>query len=278
MKGGKKLVVATYNIQFSKHPDNIIKNIVRMSEKGVTLFCLQEVIAYSDSEFIINRLTTALGKEWRSINFLGEKNSFLGMGNSIIWNSEAVTLQKNEKLLLPKSKSLSLPEKIFSWFAGGITATFQRRTVIAEFSLDKEKFRIVNLHLDHNGGISNRKKQLLFLMHHLKSLEEVSHEIICGDFNSFDLLRTGTENLMHDEVLGEEFFDASKDSGWTANLNDIDIHYGKAFLTFIIKRFHLHIRRKLDYIWIKNLDLINCQKLQLKGSDHLPLIATLRLE
>ncbi len=200
------------------------------------------------------------------------------MGNSIIWNSKVISLLKKEKLLLPKSKSLNLPEKIFSWFAGGITATFQRRSLIAEFSLDKTKFRITNLHLDHNGGISNRNKQLTFLMDHLNNLKPTSHEIICGDFNSFDLLRNGKEKLMHDEVLGGDFIDASKDSGWTANLNDIEIHYGKAILRFILKKFHLDIRRKLDYIWIKNLDLIQCKKFQLKGSDHLPLVATLILK
>lgn len=276
MKKTKKLIIATYNIQFSQHPKEIEKNILTMVSMGTSVFCLQEVVFDSDKTFIIGVLLKKLGNNWKAIYNLGNKKSILGMGNCIIWNTKILNLEKEQKEFLPKCKSLKINERIFSLIVAGITAPFQRRVIIGYFKFNNVIIRISNIHLDHNGGLENRKKQLLYLINILKKNKSINHEIICGDFNSLDLLNNGKEIIMQRKILGDYFIDVSKDSGWTADLYNIDIiNSGMKLIKLLIKYLHLHIRRKLDYIWVKNITSFGCKKLILKGSDHNPLIAYL---
>lgn len=216
-----------------------------------------------------------LGSDWRAIYNLGKDESFLEMGNCIIWNNKVLDLEKEQKEFLPHSESLAIHEKIFSWIAGGITVPFQRRVIIGYFKYKNISIRVTSLHLDQNGGLINRKKQLSYLMGILNKNKSIRHEIICGDFNNFDLLKRGKEAIMQNETLGKYFVDISKDSGWTADLNKIDIKIGGVFFKLLIKNLHVHVRKKLDFIWTKNILSISCRKLYLKGSDHYPLIAHL---
>lgn len=268
--------IATYNIQFSAHPTQIIENIQTMADDGVQIFCLQEVVSLPHQPFIISQLLQHLGKDWKAICHLGNEKTLLGMGSCILWNSSVFHLEKVQKVLLPKSQKLSGPEKAFSWLAGGITVPFQRRAIIGYFTVNKKMIRISNVHLDHNGGVKNRKKQLLSLMEFLAK-DEVAHEIICGDFNSFDLLNNDSEAKMHLEVLGEKYHDISKDSGWTGDLHDMDIENGGRILKFLIQKLNIHLRRKVDYIWVKNISSINCEAPDLAGSDHRPVVAEIKV-
>ncbi|NCO88769.1 hypothetical protein AUK04_01415 [Candidatus Roizmanbacteria bacterium CG2_30_33_16] len=275
MKKIKKLVIVTYNIQFSQHPKEVKKTILKMANMGTSIFCLQEVLYRPDKTFIVNVLLNKLGSDWRAIYNLGKDESFLEMGNCIIWNNKVLDLEKEQKEFLPHSESLAIHEKIFSWIAGGITVPFQRRVIIGYFKYKNISIRVTSLHLDQNGGLINRKKQLSYLMGILNKNKSIRHEIICGDFNNFDLLKRGKEAIMQNETLGKYFVDISKDSGWTADLNKIDIKIGGVFFKLLIKNLHVHVRKKLDFIWTKNILSISCRKLYLKGSDHYPLIAHL---
>lgn len=275
MSKTKKILLATYNIQFSKHPKEITENIVEMVQTGVSIFCLQEVLKIPNKLFIVDALLKKLGRNWKAVYHLGNENSELGMGNCIIWDSNVMELIKEKKKYLPKSKSLALHEKIFSWTVAGITSTFQRRIIIGTFKFNNKVLRISNIHLDHNGGLENRKGQLEFFLKLLLKDKTADKEIICGDFNNFDLLKNGKESKMYQEVLGSYFKDISKDSGWTADLNSIDIRSEFTFIQKIIKKMDLHLRRKLDYVWVRNIEKTDCKKLIRNGSDHCPLIATL---
>ncbi|MEX2007600.1 MAG: hypothetical protein WD992_02390 [Candidatus Levyibacteriota bacterium] len=276
MRNRNKLVVATYNLQFSLHLEEVKDNILSMVGMGVNLFCLQEVINKTGKVSVIELLLNELGSNWRAVCNLGTKKTILGMGNCIIWNTNVLTLKKEQKEFLPIYNRLGIHEKIFSWFAGGTTAPFQRRVIIGQFKLNEAEIRITNLHLDQNGGLMNRRKQLLYLMNILRK-NKFSKEIICGDFNSFDLLKKGKEAKMQKNILGNNFIDASRKSGWTADLNDIYFEKGSRFLTFLIKNMRVHVRRKLDYIWIKNIKCLRCDKLLLNGSDHNPIIVYLEV-
>lgn len=276
MEKAKELILVTYNIQFSYHTEEIKKNILKMALMGASIFCLQEVVCNSDQTFIVNILLEKLGSDWKAIHNLGAENSKLEMGNCIIWNTKVLKLEKEQKEFLPKHKALVVHEKIFSWIVGGITVPFQRRVIVGYFKFNNISIRITNIHLDQNGGLKNRKIQLKYLANTLRK-NSYTHEIICGDFNSFDLLKTGKEARMHAEILSKDFVDVSKDSGWTADLNDIDLDKGNTVFKFLIKNMRIHIRRKLDYIWAKNITSLKCEKLLLKGSDHKPLISCLEI-
>lgn len=277
MKGTEKLIVVTYNVQFSYHYEAIKNNILNMASMGVSLFCLQEVVHSQGKISIIDILLKKLGSDWKAICNLGAEKSILGMGNCILWNTKALELEGEQEEFLPKHSLLGIHEKIFSWIAGGITVPFQRRVIIGYFKLNNAKrVRITNVHLDQNGGLKNRERQLKYLMNILQK-NKFYHEIICGDFNSFDLLKNGREMAMHKKVIDKDFIDISKDAGWTADLNDINLTKGSKFLEVLIKKLHIHIRRKLDYFWVKNVSCSKCEKLLLGGSDHKPLIAYLEI-
>lgn len=267
----KQLTIATYNLQFSKNQDQLIKNIIEMTKLGVNIFSFQEVLKENQREFLIDRIVKTLGNNWQAKAHIGANNQLKDIGTAIIWNSKAVNLIKSNKILLPKSKKLAIHEKVFTWLAGGVTTTFDRRSINAIFQFGKHKFRLTNIHLDHNGGINNRKKQLQFLINFLEK-ENFIHDIVCGDFNSFDLLKTGQESLMHQQIFKNNYVDASKDSGWTGDIYNTEFSKRGFLLELFIKIFKIHIRRKIDYIWVKNFKVIDCQKLIKSGSDHNPLV------
>lgn len=270
-------MLVTYNIQFSHHPEEIKRNILKMVTMGVSIFCLQEVMQSSGQAFIVNVLLKKLGGDWRVIYNLGKEKSKLGMGNCILWNTKVLTLEHEQKEFLPRYKTLALHEKIFSWIAGGVTAPFQRRVIVGYFKFNNVNIRITNLHLDQNGGLENRKKQLAYIINILLKGNTINQEVICGDFNSFDLLKREKEAAMQKVTLGQDFVDVSSDTGWTADLNNIDIDKGSTVFKFLIKKMHIHLKRKLDYIWVKNITSLKCEKLLLNGSDHKPLIVYLKI-
>ncbi len=277
IKAKKELIIATYNIQFSINRERLIDNIINMTNKGVSLFCLQEVVWGPGKTFMVDMLLKELGGEWKAICNLGAEKSILGMGNCIIWNTKVLKLESEQKVFLPKYSTLAIHEKVFSWIVGGVMESFQRRVIIGCFELtNTKKVRVTNVHLDQNGGLKNRKRQLEYLMNNLQK-NKFYHEIVCGDFNSFDLLESGKEMVMHKEVMGGEFRDISKDTGWTADLNNINLVKGRKVLEFLIKKLQVHIRKKLDYLWVKNISSSKCEKLSLDGSDHKPLVAYLEI-
>lgn len=268
----QKLTIATYNVQFSLNPTQIRKDVLTMAQKGVSIFCLQEVVRYENQKFLLDILLEDLGPGWKAIYNLGREKKNLGMGNGILWNVQKIKLKNKQEIFLPKSRTYLPHEMIFSLIAGGIIVPFQRRTISGTFQIDEKYIRITNLHLDHNGGLKNRGKQLKYLVNVIKKETKVDCEIICGDFNSFDLLKRGEEYRQEKEIIGSDFHDISDNVAWTADLGNTKLKCGM-FLNFFIK--HIHIKRKLDFIWAKNMKRISCETLPVNTSDHRPLIAFL---
>ncbi|MFA6006013.1 MAG: hypothetical protein WC775_06065 [Patescibacteria group bacterium] len=270
-----QLGIATYNIQFSQHPNEVVLNILRLSRSNISIFALQEVL--NTKEHIIKNILAKLGSNWKAVCNLGDQSSVLGMGNCLIWDTKRLQLIRSEKVFLPKSKKLALHELVFSLVAGGISTPFQRRAIVGYFKYSNNTIRISNIHLDHNGGQANRESQLNYIRQYLARNRLLNHEILCGDFNSFDLLKTGAEFQMHERILGDKFLNVSKNIQWTADLNSMDIKLAAFFFKTLIKMFNLHIRRKLDHIWIANLRCASCVSPETKGSDHNPLLAYLNV-
>lgn len=273
-KAKSNLVIATYNLQFSLHPDEIEENVVKLVKSGVMILCFQEVVTYPGGSFIIDKIIKRLGGQWQVVCNLGSEKSIRGLGNCIIWNSKALHLQSCEKMILPFSNVLKPHEKLFSKLAGGISVPLERRIVSACFVFEETSIRVTNVHLDHNGGTKNRIRQLNFLVKAL-NLNPHSHEIICGDFNNLDPLNNGKERTQYRQILGSSFTEATGQIDWTADLYNLDTSAGFKLLQQIVKLARLHVRKKLDYIWVKNISVSSCKTFQLVGSDHLPVVANL---
>lgn len=268
------LTIATYNIQFSQHPKKIIENLQTIVDNGASILCLQEVYIQKNNN-IVQQILNKLGKSWDAISHLGDNESVLSMGNCILWNKKKVSLIKHSFNILPESKSLALHEKMFSILAGGVSIPFKRRVILANFQLNKNNFSIANIHLDHNGGTKNRLVQLAFIKKNLKNFSISSKEIICGDFNCFDLTNNGREDQLYQEILGQDYMEATKNIDWTGDLYDIDTRFGNVLFGKLIRFLNIHIQKKVDYVWLKEINTSQCKKLDVLGSDHKPIITEL---
>jgi endonuclease/exonuclease/phosphatase family metal-dependent hydrolase len=270
------LKIVSYNILFSKNTDKIIQTILEFADKGATAFCLQEVVLIDDKAFIIDILLGKLGHNWKAIYNVGRGDVYQNHGTCILWNTRILQYRSHKAYFLPKLQALALHENIFTLLAGHRPKPMLRRSISGVFRYKNRDIKITSLHLDHVGGLMHRNKQLRYLMHQ-KNEEKVKYEIYCGDFNSFDLLRTGAEKKLLIESFGPDFEEASDKIKWTADLYNTESLGRQTIFLKLIKIFHLHLRRKLDYIWVKNFKVLKTHAINVKGSDHLPIIATLKI-
>lgn len=266
------LKIATYNLELSQHQDAIIDNLVAMVRDGVGILCLQEVVIY-ENENIIARLQAKLGGDWEAFCHLGEKKDIAGMGNCILWNKKIISASSKHPVLLPYSQKFAIHEKVFTLLVGGLSKPLKRRSVFINFSLQGTEFCVANVHLDHNGGAKNRLKQLAYAKNQLDDIATSDKVILCGDFNCFDLLKTGYEYDSYEKLLRPDYVEATKNIDWTGDLYDVDTSKGLVAFGKTIRFLNIHVRRKIDYIWLKNIRLKECRKLDLSGSDHKPIVA-----
>lgn len=271
------MILATYNLHLVQDFEQIIKNIKKMADhESVDVFCLQEVVRAPYKEFIISSLLKELGNDWSAVCYVGQEKSWLSLGNGVVWNKKKLHLKNSENILLPSNQRLTLNESVFSYLIAGDSFSFERRSIVATFQYGRHTVQIANVHLDNVGGPSRRQKQLEYILQKLN--KNIAFTVVCGDFNTFDLKQTGEEACSLQSILGVEYTDAAYDCGWTADINRVNLTRANPIFAFIIKYLHIHIRRKLDYIWVKGAKRVSLKKLNLPGSDHLPLIVTLDAE
>lgn len=272
------LKIATYNIQLSLNVEKITKNIFDMSQRGVSIFCLQEVMRQPEGPFIKDELLRVLGKDWEMECFFGEGEVHNALGTGLLWNTKIIQSQSIAKIVVPIIKPFLPHELVFQILLGGPVHPVTRRITSGVFVWKNNQIRITSVHLDHIGGRFHRNKQLKYILDVLNQQKDTLYEIICGDFNTFDLLHTGEEKKLLQTTLGQHFIDATENIPWTADLYNNDMKKSVLFFKAFVKRTNLHIRRKLDYIWVRNLKVVNSQDLKLSGSDHYPLVAELRID
>lgn len=268
--------LVTYNIEFSKREELIIQNLIKMKNSGVNIFCLQEVCYYTNKEFFIDKVLKTLGNNWQAEYFIGaESNYQLNHGVAIIWDEKIFKLHAVEKIELPKIKSFSLHEIFIEMLGGFLGKPMQRKAITVTFLQDKNKIRISTLHLDLMGGPNHRSKQIKSFLEYLNNKPLVSGEIICGDFNIFDALNSGKEYLSMLSIFRKyTYSEASSNVSWTLDILNTDF---SKYIIYVLKKLNIQILKKLDYIWIKDLKVIRAERLEISGSDHFPLIATISI-
>lgn len=276
MQKNDELTIATYNILFANEAEKIIENIVQMTKEGVNIFCLQELINITNEEFIIDRILKKLGENWKAVYHVGPEYSKLSIGSGVLWDSTIINMYESEKILLPKIKKFDYFERLYYKIVGVPAIPLQRKALSCYFTKGQKQFRVTCVHLDNIGGPFHRRKQLSYLVSFLKK-NAMDQEIICGDFNTFDLLKTGYEKKLIHRLFDKEFIDATDKVGWTSDIYNIDFRTSVKIFPWLIKTFHIHIRRRLDYIWVKHIQILSCAKRNVSGSDHLPVVAELQL-
>lgn len=268
----RTLTLTSYNIQDGLYEDQIVQNIIDMVQEGVDIFCLQETRLIKN-DFIVDRMKKELGTQWQSESFLGTDNPKLELGLTILWQSKKLHLLKLEKMLFPKNNYVGVYDKLIRSFF----TPMQRGALIASFDIGGVTARITNLHLDMKNGGSRRLNHIAYLTTYLKKYP-VKHEIVCGDFNTSVTTTLGKRQKKRvEELLGNEFIDAFPNLKWTFDGASIDPnkYYSSVHKLFIKAGFRLY--RKLDYIFVRDMLLIQSTQKIMSGSDHHPLIATVEL-
>lgn len=269
------MIIATYNLHLCQEPDALLYSVLKSAkEELVDVFCFQEAVRNTDGSLFTDTLAEKLGEDWKIVSHVGEEPSWYSIGNVTIWNSKRLMHKRSTNIVLPANGGSTKKEAIFSKLIAGDVYEFKRRSIISEFIEGETSLQIANIHLDNIGGSIHRNKQLNFMLKHLNS--KITYSIVCGDFNTFDLKQTGNEVVEMKKILGDEYIDISQDSGWTGDLYRVNFQKANPLFAFIIKNFRIHLKRKLDYIFVKGGQRLSLKKLDLPGSDHLPLIASLR--
>src|SRR5688572_2204422 len=127
--------IATYNIELSKRPDEIVQNVSDLSNK-VGIFCLQEVMEVPEQDFVLDRIGDTLGTKWQSQFYLGDtddERGILGHGVAIAWNTSRYELESIQRIALPKMQKLSPAAKLLEYALGFAGEPVQRRAISAQF-------------------------------------------------------------------------------------------------------------------------------------------------
>ncbi|HUD44696.1 MAG TPA: hypothetical protein VMR41_04095 [Patescibacteria group bacterium] len=270
--------LATYNIEFCRHPHLIVQNIFDLSKKGVNIFCLQEVIPNSKKEFIINKILEKLGNDWEAAWSIGEKADITGLGTAILWNKKMFKQIEIDKLVLPKLEKVLPHENVFSLANGYPGIVILRRALVVTFMLGDKKIRVSSVHADVLGGPRHRKKQMQYLLDYLAKKSKVDVAVVSGDFNTIDLSGRGEEQAYLSKLFGKyKFTDVTKDIEWSHDVYQASFGKDNLLVEKIIKGLNVHIRKKLDYIWSQGLKGVEAKRVDMSGSDHFPLLVKLKI-
>lgn len=264
----QQLSLVSYNIQHGVNKEKIISNIDILDKKGTDLFCLQELPKVPNEKFIGDKLKNLLGIEWGGEYFLDKESPYLGLGLGVLWNKSHLKFVHIDKILLPKLKPFNFIERLKT----RAKVPVQRGALVATFKIDKKKLRVVNLHLDWQGGPKQRKKQLSYIVSYLTKKENVSYEIICGDFNTVGpSIFFKRQQRKINEILGADFINVFPDLRCTHHIKSFDPEAKYAFLHKKALRLGVNFHQKLDYVFNRGLLVKEARIFEFGGSDHFPL-------
>jgi len=264
--------ISIYNLHLWSDTDIISNNIFNLKRHGVDIFCLQEIQKTKGKLFIGDLIQKKLGKNWQIKYLLGNTNRLTDHGLAIVWNTKKIKALQIKKMLLPLYPN-SIP---FFWIFVRYLTGFnhkepdQRKLLSIIFKFKNKQFQVINTHIDINGGQSHRLKQHKFIKNQL--LSNIKHQIVCGDFNTIGV-NNKNEVKEIKKVYGKDFLEASSKISWTQDFYNCPLAF--AWLNRLVKIMHFHFRQKLDHILVKGFNLLETKRIEMRGSDHLPIISKL---
>lgn len=185
-----ELHFVSYNICMGKNAQKVVGNLEQFAYRGARLFCLQEVRRSYKDVSVIDLLLKRLGPLWQAESFLSSKSKSFDYGLCLVWHSETLEPIKFEHLSLPRLHILGLSEMAYEIFTRRGFRSIQRGVLVGHFIYQGQPLRISNLHLDWQGGLKHRLKQIKFLREHLQEQGKLAREIVCGDLNTIFFGRT----------------------------------------------------------------------------------------
>ncbi len=260
--------ILTYNTLYNNGFENFEKVLEKITFKP-DILCFQEV---DTSEINLKKI------EKFGYILADYENSFTRFGK--IYG--AATFY-NPKVLDYINSNKKIINKIFfgEYFTSFVSFLFgfgrQKTFLLTDFYHKKKgkKISVCNTHLFVLGSNNMRMKNIEEVIKKLK-IKNKKYFIICGDFNYYPYQRKKLEKFMKKYFLKEA----------TTNINQTIKFSYEGFLSetlTIIHKFSLRIIKqfteglKIDYIFYKGLKLINTKKIDIKYSDHFPMISKFSL-
>lgn len=229
------------------------------------VLCLQEVLRDKKDELlklIPSRYCVA-----------GYSNSFIKFGK--IYG--VVTLYNKNRFKLVNSINNRIPHTLYDWFRffkNIFKQSIKREYFQTTFLIlsSKKKFSIFNIHLTAEASNEGRINQLKDILKHTNKIKNPI--IIAGDFNYIPYRRKRLELLLN----SYKFKEATRKINFTFFAKKNLFFYGffLKLLTKIVSKF-ITLRYKIDYIFYRQMRLIDCQRLDSKISDHYPILATFEI-
>ena len=234
-----KFSILTYNILFNRARPTILELTKRYSPDVV---CLQESEVKDEETEELEEIGYQLA---------GFSNSFIKFGRIF----GLATYFKKNTLAFSSSTNFNLPRSFYETILLVLRGNNNPRSVLrTDFTIREKnlKISIYNIHLTLIGSNGSRLKQLKETLSDLRS-DLKSSIIITGDFN-YSYGRKKFEKLISEYGLQEA----------TNSL----------FYTIEHRIFgFLRIKFKLDYILFKNLKHVETKRIQIRGSDHFPILS-----
>jgi len=247
--------IMTFNIRLDTENDGINKWDNR-KDGVISLIKNNKVDILGIQEGLPNQIEY-LSKELKGYSLIGEGRNGGNNGeySAIFYNSKKVTLLESETIWL--SETPEIPS--IGW-----DAALNRIVTMGVFTLkdSSKKMIVYNTHFDHIGEIA-REKSIDVILNHIKKNGFLKKElIVMGDFNA-EPSDTPIKQL-------DKFLDDSFDE-------DIDKPYG----TFSGFKIDSKLKKRIDYIFIKNIDIIQYKHIKTRlssnlwPSDHLPIMISI---
>jgi len=247
--------IMTFNIRLDTENDGINKWDNR-KDGVISLIKNNKVDILGIQEGLPNQIEY-LSKELKGYSLIGEGRNGGNNGeySAIFYNNKKVTLLESETIWL--SETPEIPS--IGW-----DAALNRIVTMGVFTLkdSSKKMIVYNTHFDHIGEIA-REKSIDVILNHIKKNGFLKKElIVMGDFNA-EPSDTPIKQL-------DKFLDDSFDE-------DIDKPYG----TFSGFKIDSKLKKRIDYIFIKNIDIIQYKHIKTRllsnlwPSDHIPILISI---
>lgn len=269
------LTVITYNVQHFQHPETVSETIKKLMLEA-DIICLQECNHFGGVSKAQELIKYMIPGNW-DVRFHYEPHHGRTHGFATLWNKQRLKFHTEEHLLLPEYIPISTS---IHKMLGGILA--RRGVLLVTFETSFGLLRVSNIHLDLEGGLSHRMKQVASLGAHLK-VSPADFEIVCGDFNTLGLKRTFEKRKEKIETsLGEQLIHVF-DEFTPTHRSVASPEEGLPKLVFrllhLIKHIGWEFHQHLDYILVtRNTTVLSSFCYDLPGSDHIPLGVTIQLK
>lgn len=258
--------ILTYNLLYNKAL-SYIKPLIAQHKPDI--LCFQEMETHESSFKEIENCGYRLADY---------SNSFIRFGKIF----GVTTFFKTGKFYLGSSLTIHLPRSLyevlshlFRFFNSNYGPRTVLRTTLISQELKKE-ITVYNVHLTMWGANGVRLKQVKETLEDLNVRNGNYSVILAGDFNYIPYARKKLEEILE----AKHFQEATKNINFTIQYSPTGVfeqyNIFQKVLTRLISKVGIN-KFKIDYVFYKNLTHLKTEKIEVRFSDHFPIVSTFEI-